>query len=157
MSVSLDRGDFILSVAVCALAVLGVRAAMAYPLVDISGAKSKDVILAEGLRVPNSVVEQMPPVNLPELMKAFDGTEVKSIADWEQKRRPEILDFFTKNMHGIRPVERPEGLAFTPLEADREMLNGKVIRKHAKISFKGPRGDWSFNVVAFLPDRKSVV
>ena len=106
---------------------------------------------AERHRPPHSVLEQMPPVNLPELMKSFDGTEVKSVADWEQKRRPEILDFFTKNMHGIRPVERPEGLAFTPLEADREMLDGKVIRKRAKISFKGPRGDWSFNVMAFLP------
>ena len=34
--------------AVCALAVLGVRSAAGFPLVDISGDKSKDVILAEG-------------------------------------------------------------------------------------------------------------
>ena len=34
--------------AVCALAVLGVRSAAGFPLVDLSGDKAKDVVLAEG-------------------------------------------------------------------------------------------------------------
>ncbi len=108
-------------------------------------------MLCQASPPPVSVLEQMPPVNLPELMKSFDGTEIKTVEDWEQKRRPEILDFFTRNVYGIRPVDRPEGLTFVPIDADREMLDGKVVRKRTKISFRGSRGEWSFNVVAFLP------
>ena len=122
-----------------------------FGLITLAAACVAATFAANAKRPPHSVLEQMPPVNLPELMKAFDGTEIKTVKDWEEKRRPEILDFFTKNMHGVRPVDRPDGLKFTPIEPDREMLGGKVIRKRTKISFKGPRGDWSFNVIAFLP------
>ena len=101
--------------------------------------------------VPHTIVDNMQPVNLPELMKAFDGSDVKTVADWDGKRRPEILDFFTRNMHGIRPVDRPDGLAFTPLAPDAELKDGTIIRKQTRISFNGPRGSWGFNVLAFLP------
>ncbi len=100
---------------------------------------------------PYTLVDNMQPIDLPELMKASDGSAVKTVADWEGKRRPEILDFFTRNMHGIRPVDRPDGLTFTPLAPDAEMKGGTIIRKQTRISFVGPRGSWGFNVLAFLP------
>ena len=104
-----------------------------------------------GNSVPYVVVDCMEPVNLPELMKAFDGTEVKSVADWEGKRRPELLDFFSRNMHGVRPVERPADLAFAKTAPDREMLGGTAVRKMVRATFSGPYGKWGFDILSFLP------
>ena len=100
---------------------------------------------------PHSIVDTMPPVNLPELLKASDGTKVKTVAEWETKRRPELLDFFTRNMHGIRPVERPADLSFSSIAPDREMCGGSIVRKQVRVSFSGPYGKWGFDILAFLP------
>ena len=100
---------------------------------------------------PHPVVDTMPPVDLPELLKASDGTEIKTVEQWEAKRRPELLDFFTRNMHGTRPVERPADLKFTPISPDCEMLGGSMVRKQVRVSFSGKYGAWGFDILAFLP------
>ena len=100
---------------------------------------------------PYPVLEQMPPVGLPELMTTFSGSKVESVADWEKVRRPEILDFFSQNMHGQRPVERPADLSFARVAPDCEMLGGRVVRKQVRVSFSGPYGSWGFDILAFLP------
>ena len=102
-------------------------------------------------RPPWTVLDQMPPVNLPELMKTFDGKPVRTVEDWERTRRPELLDFFARNMHGVRPVERPADLAFAPTAPDAVMKDGTIVRKQVRATFSGPYGPWSFNILAFLP------
>jgi len=91
------------------------------------------------------------PINLPELMRTFDGRTITSVEMWERTRRPELLDYFTRNVYGVRPVERPADLAFTPIEADRFMPEVPAVRKRTRISFSGPAGAWSFEVCAFVP------
>lgn len=91
------------------------------------------------------------PVGLPDLMRNNDGSRVSDVHDWETVRRKEILDFLSRHVYGLRPVERPADLCFEPLEPDRVMLAGKAVRKRVRISFSGPRGNWSFNACAFLP------
>ena len=100
---------------------------------------------------PYSVLEQMQPVDLPELMRTFSGSRVESVDDWEKVRRREILDFFTQNMHGQRPVERPADLSFAKTSPDCEMLGGTAVRKQVRASFSGPYGKWGFDILAFLP------
>ena len=102
-------------------------------------------------RPPYPVLEQMPPVNLPELMETFDGKPVRTVEDWERTRRPELLDFFARNMHGVRPVERPADLAFAPTAPDAVMKDGTIVRKQVRATFSGSRGSWGFNILAFLP------
>ena len=106
---------------------------------------------AFAVRPPHSMVDTMQPINLPELLKASDGTEVKTVAEWETKRRPELLDFFTRNMHGVRPVERPADLSFSKISPDCEMRDGTIVRKQVRVSFSGPYGEWGFDILAFLP------
>ena len=91
------------------------------------------------------------PQNLPPLMVKADGTRVSSVQDWERTRRPEILDFATKNIYGERPVGRPDGLAFEPAGPDRPFPGIGAVRKRARISFRGPRRPWSFEATIFLP------
>ena len=103
------------------------------------------------------IVDCMQPVNLPELMQTADGTEIKTVEQWETKRRPELLEFFTQNMHGVRPVERPADLAFSPSAPDADMLDGTVVRKQVRATFSGPYGGWGFDILAFLPKSNSPV
>ena len=105
-------------------------------------------------RVPTALCDHAEPVNLPELLRTKDGRRISSVADWEA-RRVELLDYFTRNIYGVRPVERPADLAFTPVEPDRDMPEVPAIRRRAKISFSGPRGKWSFNACVFLPRNAS--
>lgn len=101
--------------------------------------------------VPFPVLEQSQPVDLPELLKTSGGRAVTTVDEWEKTRRPEILDFFTRNMHGERPVDRPDGLVFSRISPDRRMPGLNAVRRQVRISFRGPRGGWSFDVLAFLP------
>ena len=92
------------------------------------------------------------PRGVPELMRCADGTQVTTVAQWE-KRRGEILDFFTREVYGKRPVERPDGLRFEPAEADAVMMDGAAVRKRIRASWRGPRGEGSFVFTAFIPRR----
>ena len=103
--------------------------------------------------VPNTIYDHAEPVNLPELLVTSDGRPVKTAEEWERVRRPEILSFLTRNVYGVRPVERPDDLAFTPVGPDEKLLDGKVIRRRTKISFSGPRGRWSFTAHAYAIER----
>ena len=118
----------LVGLAVAALAAAGARKPACYPIVD-----------------------SMPPVDLPELMRAADGSRIRTVAEWETRRRPELLEFFTRNMHGVRPVERPADLAFSPIAPDADMLGGLAVRKQVRATFSGPYGKWGFDILAFLP------
>ena len=101
---------------------------------------------------PNRVLWCRPPVkDLPEMMVGTNGGKVVSVSDWETRRRGEILDFFRRQIYGVRPVERPESLSFVPIGEDCLMLGGEAVRKRVEIRYAGPFGSGSFAVTAFLP------
>lgn len=93
------------------------------------------------------------PEGVPELLKCEDGTCVTSAAQWERSRRPEIQRFFEREVYGVRPVGRPEGLGFEAIGQDKVMMNDKAVRKRIRASWKGPRGEWSFDFTAFIPKK----
>ena len=71
-------------------------------------------------------------------------------AGWDA-RRAEMLKTLTEEEYGVRPVERPANLRFTPIGADSEALGGRAIRRRVRISYGGPGGEGHFDVLAFLP------
>ena len=106
------------------------------------------------MEYPDVLVSLDEPFDLPELLKTADGRTVTTKEEWEQVRRPEILRFFTEEMFGIRPVERPADLAFEELSPDKVMLGGKAIRKRIVAKFSGPRRAYRFTFTAFIPTGK---
>ena len=104
-----------------------------------------------GMYFPDVVLCQEEPVNLPELMRTSDGRTVTTKEEWERVRRPEILRFFTEEMFGVRPVERPADLRFERLVPDRTAFGGTALRKRMVASFSGPRGSFRFSFTAFIP------
>ena len=45
------------------------------------------------------------PYSMPALMKCDNGREVKTIEQWEQMRRPELIELFSEQMYGRIPQE----------------------------------------------------
>ena len=92
------------------------------------------------------------PVDVPELMRTFDGREVRDLATWEKVRKPELRKYFVENMFGVRPpaAEKPE-VSFSAIGPDKVMMGGKAVRKRIRASWTGPRGPWSFVFTAFVP------
>ena len=89
---------------------------------------------------------------VPPLLRTYAGAEVKTLQDWETVRRPEIRERVLTRMYGKRPqaAERP-AVSFAAAEPDKTMLDGRALRKRVRITSKGPYGDHSFVVTAFIP------
>ena len=99
------------------------------------------------------------PVGLPDMFVSESGRRINTVEEWERIRRPEILRWFERNMFGVRPVERPERLVFSPLSADKRMMDGAAVRKQVRIGYVGEFGKGFFDILAFIPssaERKPV-
>lgn len=91
------------------------------------------------------------PKDVPELMTTSKGAQVTSVGQWEKVRAPELLDIFTRNEYGRRPVERPEYLRFEEAEPESVMMDGKALRKRIRVCYGGKYGKGSFVLTAFIP------
>lgn len=95
------------------------------------------------------------PVWVAPLLKTRAGVPVKSAAQWEKTRRPELLEFFRANVYGRRPVQRPANLAFEQIGEDVPVLGGKAVRRRVRITWPAPRGTGAFTATAFLPKNRA--
>ena len=91
------------------------------------------------------------PENVPELMTTFTGERVATREQWERVRAPELLEEFSREEYGARPVERPAALAFERAEPDRVMMDGRAVRKRIRVMYAGPYGGGAFVFTAFIP------
>ena len=91
------------------------------------------------------------PEDVPELLTAFNGEKIASREQWESTRAPELLEEFTREEYGRRPVERPESLSFEAAEPDKAVMDGKALRKRIRVKYAGPYGKGSFSFTAFIP------
>lgn len=91
------------------------------------------------------------PENVPELFTTFAGENVKTVDKWESVRAPELLEEFTNEEYGRRPVERPAALAFAKAGPDKIMMDGKAVRKRIRVMYAGPYGGGTFVFTAFIP------
>ena len=88
---------------------------------------------------------------VPDVLKTVAGQPVTTSVAWEQVRRPEVLELFKAQVFGRNPVERPDTLRFEPLEADKQMVDGKALRKRVNIRYTGPGGSGCIELTAFIP------
>lgn len=67
-------------------------------------------------------------------LRMENGRRVRSVRQWERKRRPELYAMFECEMFGKAPG-RPEQLHFETLYVDKAALGGKAVRKEVKVHF----------------------
>lgn len=84
---------------------------------------------------------------IPELLKSISGEDIKTVEDWENFRRPEIMNLLSEYIYGVRPVDRPSGMEFKIAEEKKSHMGHKMDYQKIIISFMG----YSFVVHAYLP------
>lgn len=95
--------------------------------------------------------DKIPPYTLSDPLVLNNGNPVKSVKDWEKKRRPEIVKFFETQMYGKAP-EAPKDLHFKVVSEDKQALGGKAVRKEVNIYFS-ENDDNYMTVLMYLPNQ----
>lgn len=93
------------------------------------------------------------PFDLPNPLITFNGRKIKNAKKWEQKRRPEILEFFTENVYGEIPGKLNIA-SVNMLEDSDDAIAGKAIRKQVELTFKNNNKELSFTILVYLPKNK---
>lgn len=70
----------------------------------------------------------VPEYTLPDMMTCLDGTKVTDTAEWEGKRRLELMNLFTTYMYGKQP-QKDSTLSFHIAGKDQKAWNGKAVRR----------------------------
>jgi len=95
---------------------------------------------------------KVPEYNLPDVLSSFEGNSIITVEEWEEFRRPEIVDFFTQNMFGEVPTpSSPIKKSFKLISEDQTILNGLCTRKDVLISFENETRIVSMPLVLFVP------
>lgn len=94
---------------------------------------------------------RVPAYTLPDPLLCQDGTIVRDADTWRNKRRPELLALFEREMYGRSP-RRPADLSFHVRATDENALGGTAVRKEVVVYFSatkeaGPKMD----VLIYLP------
>ena len=89
---------------------------------------------------------------LPELLVANDGTVISNSEDWENIRRPEILELFETNVYGEIP-DKVIDISYKLLKIDKNALDGQAIQKEIIATFSNGKESLEMNMLIFLPKK----
>jgi hypothetical protein len=90
-------------------------------------------------------------VEIPDALTAQDGAKITTAQEWREKRRPEVLELFRREVYGRTPVSRPADLKFDVVTTP-DMMDGKATRKQITISYGGNGAKGAINVTLFVPN-----
>jgi len=88
--------------------------------------------------------------DLPDPLVAADGTKITTAAQWREKRQPELLEFFTREMYGRNPG-RPEKLVSEVFDRDPQALGGKATRIQIAI-YPGGKPGLRMDLLVYVPN-----
>jgi len=118
-----------------------------------------------GARVASRALAQQPEANydetkvpeytLPEALVMADGEKVLKLSDWQEKRRPEILDLFRTHVYGHVPKGATpkflEEMTFEVTRMTQDALGGKALRKEVSVYFTGKKEGPKMDLLIHLP------
>src|SRR3546814_5025224 len=73
---------------------------------------------------------KVPPYTLPALLTTESGQPVTTVAQWEQQRRPELLELFSSQLYGRTPAD-PIAVRYELPTANPTALGAKATSPHA--------------------------
>ena len=102
-----------------------------------------DVIYDEG---------KVPEYQLPALLQSSIGEEIKTVEQWENSRRPEIISLFANLVYGVIPVQSEKiKVEYSVVKEERNYLNGKATRKNVKIKLENSKGALEMEILCIIP------
>ncbi|SKB63135.1 hypothetical protein SAMN05660226_02364 [Parapedobacter luteus] len=78
---------------------------------------------------------KVPDYVLPELLVTSAGKTITTARQWEQLRRPELLELFASQMYGRTPDDSGVGVSYELLTENTAALGGKATSKQVKLIF----------------------
>lgn len=107
----------------------------------------------------NGIIYEWPPVSdlpvitgLPDPLVMFDGTPVRSVEEWREKRRPELISLFQHYMYGYSPPP-PGNFSYTVDHTDNMKYGGKATLKLVTLRF-GPTGTPEVSLMVVVPNHR---
>ena len=100
--------------------------------------------------VPNYDESKVPQFVVPDPLMTFKQKKVKNVKNWEKKRRPELINFFTQNMFGEIPGELKIS-SYKVVEESDDAFNGKAKRKQVELTFEKNGKTLDFTILMYLP------
>jgi len=94
---------------------------------------------------------KVPPYTLPNPLLLADGTPVRDAATWRAKRRPELLEIFSREVYGRTPGGRPAGMHWAVTSVDRAALGGKAVRKEITVWFTAKKDGPKMHLLLYQP------
>jgi len=92
----------------------------------------------------------VPPYDLPDPLLLSDGTRVTDADTWRTKRRPELFDFFERQVYGRTPP-LPKALRHRTFDSDKQALNGTALRKQVTVFFSDKTSGSAMDILVYLP------
>lgn len=90
--------------------------------------------------------------NLPDPMICRDGTRVRTVQEWEEERRPEILEMFEQMEYG-RVLEEELSVSVHLVDAaeSKYIMEGRAVRKTVEVEARRGDRQFAFSFVVFVP------
>ena len=93
-----------------------------------------------------------PAYTLPDPLVDAAGQPVRSAAAWMARRRPELVELFSREVYGRTRTGRPAGMHFEVTSVDRDALGGKATRKEVTIWFARGAGGPAMHLLVYVPN-----
>ncbi len=93
---------------------------------------------------------QVPQYSLPDPLVGADGSPITTVAAWQTKRRPELLQLFAKEVYGQTPQTKLP-LRFVIHETGADALAGLATRKQVTIYFTAEDDGPRLDLLIYLP------
>ncbi|AHF91189.1 acetyl xylan esterase [Opitutaceae bacterium TAV5] len=87
---------------------------------------------------------------LPDPLLTGNGVRITSATQWEELRRPELLELFREHVYGRNPAGRPDALRFE-VTSTADAFDGLATCRQVRITCVGPHGELSFPLTVYLP------
>jgi hypothetical protein len=99
---------------------------------------------------PNYDEHKVPDFRLPDPLTPFSGEKITSSKEWIEIRRPELLNFFRKQVYGQVPGTL-DTISFALIEDDGNALQGTAIRKQVEVTLSKNKKSLRFHILIYLP------
>lgn len=116
----------------------------------VARAQKTDKFMGEIVNYDETTV---PKYKLPPLLQTEKGEQIKTIAAWEKKRRPELLELFGEHVYGRTPKEF-DSVSFKLTNENVSAMQGKAKLKEVLVTAWNKGHAISFPVVLFIPNKR---
>lgn len=95
---------------------------------------------------------KVPDYTLPSILETVDGNPVKTVRDWKNIRRPEIISLYQELVYGQIPSHF-DAIRFQVVNEDQKAINGTAALKEVDITVERNQNSVTIRLNLFIPNK----